>query len=73
MAHNKFKAVNYELTSVVLDVSFCVLGILLSQLNALEFFTGLVTEQMVFPTINDAVLRCQNSYWEATQTVESSV
>lgn len=72
MAHNKFKAVNYELTSVVLDVS-CLLGILLSQLDALEFFTGLVTEQTVFPTINDAVLRCQKSYWEATQTVESSV
>lgn len=72
MAHNKVKAVNYEQTFVVLDVSFCVLGILLSQLDALEFFTGLVTEQMVFPTIKDAVLRCQNSYWEATQT-ESSV
>lgn len=73
MAHNKFKGKNYELTSVLLDVSFCLLGILLSQLDALEFFTGPVTEQTVFPTINDAVLRCQSSYWEATQTVESSV
>ncbi|TNM91468.1 hypothetical protein fugu_019848 [Takifugu bimaculatus] len=58
------------------DINLVIAGcsrILLSQLDALEFFTGLVTEQTVFPTINDAVLRCQKSYWEATQTVESSV
>lgn len=57
----------------ILDASFCLLGILLSQLDALQFFCGVEAERMVFPTISDAVLRCQSSQWLATQTVESSV
>lgn len=57
----------------MLDVSFCLLGILLSQLDALQFFSGVETERMVFPTVSDAVLRCQSSQFLATQPVESSV
>uniref|UniRef100_A0A8C9YHL5 Solute carrier family 26 member 5 n=1 Tax=Sander lucioperca TaxID=283035 RepID=A0A8C9YHL5_SANLU len=34
---------------------------LLSELDTLQFFTGVMTPEMVFPTIHDAVLRCQHS------------
>ncbi|XP_054480866.1 prestin [Anoplopoma fimbria] len=34
---------------------------LLSELDTLQFFTGIVTPAMVFPTVHDAVLRCQRS------------
>uniref|UniRef100_A0A8P4FWW3 Solute carrier family 26 member 5 n=1 Tax=Dicentrarchus labrax TaxID=13489 RepID=A0A8P4FWW3_DICLA len=34
---------------------------LLSELDALQFFTGIMTPEMVFPTVHDAVLRCQHS------------
>lgn len=36
-------------------------GSLLSELNTLEFFTGVVTPEMVFPTVHDAVLQCRHS------------
>ncbi|XP_041718193.1 prestin-like [Coregonus clupeaformis] len=32
---------------------------LLAELRTLQFFTGVVTPEMVFPTIHDAVLHCQ--------------
>ncbi|XP_033470534.1 prestin isoform X1 [Epinephelus lanceolatus] len=34
---------------------------LLSELDTLQFFTGDVTPEMVFPTVHDAVLHCQHS------------
>ncbi|XP_034721259.1 prestin [Etheostoma cragini] len=34
---------------------------LLSELDTLQFFTGVLTPEMVFPTVHDAVLRCQHS------------
>lgn len=52
---------------------FCLLGILLAQLDDLQFFTGEGTEQAVFPTVHDAVLRCQDSRLAATRAVESRV
>ncbi|KAG8005759.1 Prestin [Nibea albiflora] len=46
------------------DVQVVIAGCsrnLLSELDTLQFFTGIVTPEMVFPTVHDAVLRCQNS------------
>ncbi|XP_073336919.1 prestin [Pagrus major] len=46
------------------DVRVVVAGCnrtLLSELDALQFFTGIMTPEMVFPTVHDAVLRCQHS------------
>ncbi|XP_044042935.1 prestin [Siniperca chuatsi] len=46
------------------DVQVVIAGCsrsLLSQLDTLQFFTGVMTPEMVFPTIHDAVLRCQHS------------
>ncbi|KAE8281595.1 Prestin Solute carrier family 26 member 5 [Larimichthys crocea] len=46
------------------DVEVVIAGCsrnLLSELDTLQFFTGIVTPEMVFPTVHDAVLRCQNS------------
>ncbi|XP_039647587.1 prestin isoform X2 [Perca fluviatilis] len=34
---------------------------LMSELDTLQFFTGVTTPEMVFPTVHDAVLRCQHS------------
>ncbi|XP_035530162.1 prestin [Morone saxatilis] len=34
---------------------------LLSELDTLQFFTGIMTPEMVFPTVHDAVLRCQQT------------
>ncbi|XP_075932226.1 prestin [Anarhichas minor] len=34
---------------------------LLSELDTLQFFNGVVTPTMVFPTVHDAVLRCRRS------------
>uniref|UniRef100_A0A1A7WSC6 Solute carrier family 26, member 5 n=1 Tax=Iconisemion striatum TaxID=60296 RepID=A0A1A7WSC6_9TELE len=34
---------------------------LLAELDSLQFFTGDMTTNMVFPTVHDAVLHCQNS------------
>ncbi|XP_041636396.1 prestin [Cheilinus undulatus] len=34
---------------------------LLTELDSLQFFTGVVTPEMVFPTVHDAVLRCLHS------------
>uniref|UniRef100_A0A7N8WTN3 Solute carrier family 26 member 5 n=1 Tax=Mastacembelus armatus TaxID=205130 RepID=A0A7N8WTN3_9TELE len=33
---------------------------LLEQLDTLQFFTGIITTDMVFPTVHDAVLHCQH-------------
>ncbi|KAM8740739.1 prestin isoform 1-T2 [Acanthopagrus schlegelii] len=43
---------------------------LLSELDALQFFSGIVTAEMVFPTVHDAVLHCQhsNSHSQASPT-----
>uniref|UniRef100_A0A671YEK1 Solute carrier family 26 member 5 n=1 Tax=Sparus aurata TaxID=8175 RepID=A0A671YEK1_SPAAU len=46
------------------DVKVVIAGCnrtLLSELDALQFFTGIVTPETVFPTVHDAVLRCQHS------------
>ncbi|XP_042367606.1 prestin [Plectropomus leopardus] len=46
------------------DVQVVIAGCsrtLLSELDTLQFFTGVVTPEMVFPTVHDAVLRCQHS------------
>lgn len=40
---------------------FHLKGNLLSELDALQFFTKDVTPDMVFPTVFDAVLHCQHS------------
>ncbi|XP_068163578.1 prestin isoform X2 [Antennarius striatus] len=45
------------------DVQVVVAGCsraLLSELDTLQFFTGVVTPEMVFPTVHDALLRCQH-------------
>lgn len=34
---------------------------LLSELDTLQFFSGVVTPEMVFPTVHDAVLRCRRA------------
>lgn len=34
---------------------------LLSELDTLQFFTGFMTPEMMFPTVHDAVLHCQHS------------
>uniref|UniRef100_A0A8C8IYD5 STAS domain-containing protein n=1 Tax=Oncorhynchus tshawytscha TaxID=74940 RepID=A0A8C8IYD5_ONCTS len=34
-------------------------GTLLAELRTLQFFTGVVTPEMVFPTVHDAVLHCR--------------
>lgn len=47
------------------DVRVVIAGFnrtLLAELDALQFFTGVVTTDMVFPTVHDAVLHCQHSY-----------
>uniref|UniRef100_A0A3P8Z6A9 STAS domain-containing protein n=1 Tax=Esox lucius TaxID=8010 RepID=A0A3P8Z6A9_ESOLU len=36
-----------------------VRGTLLDELRTLQFFTGVVTPEMIFPTVHDAVLHCQ--------------
>ncbi|XP_041820005.1 LOW QUALITY PROTEIN: prestin-like [Chelmon rostratus] len=46
------------------DVQVVIAGCsrnLLSELDALQFFTGIVTPATVFPTVHDAVLHCQRS------------
>ncbi|XP_070785032.1 prestin [Enoplosus armatus] len=46
------------------DVQVVIAGCnrsLLSELETLQFFTGVMTPEMVFPTVHDAVLRCQHS------------
>ncbi|XP_037616093.1 prestin [Sebastes umbrosus] len=46
------------------DVQVVIAGCsrnLLFELDSLQFFTGVMTPEMVFPTIHDAVLRCQCS------------
>ncbi|XP_040885795.1 prestin [Toxotes jaculatrix] len=35
---------------------------LLAELDTLQFFTGVMTTDMVFPTVHDAVLHCQHSH-----------
>uniref|UniRef100_A0A3Q3NMA7 Solute carrier family 26 member 5 n=1 Tax=Mastacembelus armatus TaxID=205130 RepID=A0A3Q3NMA7_9TELE len=46
---------------------------LLEQLDTLQFFTGIITTDMVFPTVHDAVLHCQhrNSHQPNNLTVAS--
>ncbi|XP_068443129.1 prestin [Clinocottus analis] len=47
-----------------LDVQVVLAGCsrsLISELDSLQFFTGVATPAMVFPTIHDAVLRCRRS------------
>ncbi|XP_034529019.1 prestin [Notolabrus celidotus] len=46
------------------DVTVVIAGCsrsLLSELDSLQFFNETVTPEMVFPTVHDAVLRCQHS------------
>ncbi|KAM9334539.1 prestin [Symphorus nematophorus] len=46
------------------DVQVVIAGCsrsLLSELDALQFFSGVVTPEMVFPTVHDAVLHCRHS------------
>ncbi|XP_038594458.1 prestin [Micropterus salmoides] len=46
------------------DVQVVIAGCsrsLLSELDTLQFFTGVMTPEMVFPTVHDAVLHCQHS------------
>uniref|UniRef100_A0AAZ3NRH6 STAS domain-containing protein n=1 Tax=Oncorhynchus tshawytscha TaxID=74940 RepID=A0AAZ3NRH6_ONCTS len=40
---------------------------LLAELRTLQFFTGVVTPEMVFPTVHDAVLHCRRRTFEVTQ------
>ncbi|XP_077355564.1 prestin [Festucalex cinctus] len=39
---------------------------LLSELDQLQFFNGIISPEMVFPTIHDAVLHCQQSQPDVT-------
>ncbi|XP_070847976.1 prestin isoform X1 [Chaetodon trifascialis] len=50
----------YEAVDVQVVIASCSRN-LLSELDALQFFTGIVTPDMVFPTVHDAVLHCQHS------------
>ncbi|KAI3366986.1 hypothetical protein L3Q82_009615, partial [Scortum barcoo] len=57
------------------DVQVVIAGCsrsLLSDLYALQFFTGMVTTEMVFPTVHDAVLHCRRSN-SRTTAVPTSV
>uniref|UniRef100_A0A3Q4B5K5 STAS domain-containing protein n=1 Tax=Mola mola TaxID=94237 RepID=A0A3Q4B5K5_MOLML len=47
-------------------ICFNLEGTLLSELEALQFFDIAVTPEMVFPTVHDAVLRCQYSHRPTT-------
>ncbi|XP_068611464.1 prestin [Brachionichthys hirsutus] len=49
----------YSAVGVRVAVAGCS-RVLLSELDALQFFTGVVTPEMVFPTIHDALLSCQH-------------
>ncbi|KAK1906711.1 Prestin [Dissostichus eleginoides] len=47
------------------DVQVVIAGCsrnLLSDLDALQFFSGVMTPEMVFPTVHDAALSCQRSH-----------
>lgn len=47
------------------DVKVVIAGCnrsLLAELDTLQFFTGVVTPEIVFPTVHDAVLHCQHSH-----------
>ncbi|XP_010777406.1 prestin-like [Notothenia coriiceps] len=47
------------------DVQVVIAGCsrnLLSDLDSLQFFSGVMTPEMVFPTVHDAALSCQRSH-----------
>ncbi|KAM9772024.1 prestin isoform X1 [Syngnathus typhle] len=51
------------------DVQVIIAGCnrsLLTELDQLQFFSGIISPNMVFPTIHDAVLHCQNSKPKST-------
>uniref|UniRef100_A0A674EP02 Solute carrier family 26 member 5 n=1 Tax=Salmo trutta TaxID=8032 RepID=A0A674EP02_SALTR len=49
-----------KLIQTYLPAVCCFLtGTLLAELRTLQFFTGVVTPEMVFPTVHDAVLHCR--------------
>ncbi|XP_076578317.1 prestin [Chaetodon auriga] len=50
----------YEAVDIQVVIASCSRN-LLSELDTLQFFTGIVTPDMVFPTVHDAVLHCQHS------------
>uniref|UniRef100_A0A3Q1HC97 STAS domain-containing protein n=1 Tax=Anabas testudineus TaxID=64144 RepID=A0A3Q1HC97_ANATE len=55
------------------DVQVVIAGCnraLLAELDALQFFTGVMSTDMMFPTVHDAVLHCQKfQFWKTDQTL----
>lgn len=45
---------------------------LLSELDALQFFSGVVTTEMAFPTVHDAVLHCLHSHTRPAATNQTT-
>uniref|UniRef100_A0A7N6BME8 SLC26A/SulP transporter domain-containing protein n=1 Tax=Anabas testudineus TaxID=64144 RepID=A0A7N6BME8_ANATE len=63
---NIIKQVIKEYAAV--DVQVVIAGCnraLLAELDALQFFTGVMSTDMMFPTVHDAVLHCQNTLFSA--------
>ncbi|XP_022604963.1 prestin [Seriola dumerili] len=50
----------YAAVDVLVVIAGCSRGLLV-ELDTLQFFTGVMTTDMVFPTVHDAVLHCQHS------------
>lgn len=50
----------YAAVDVRVVIAGCSRG-LLSELDTLQFFSGFMTTEMMFPTVHDAVLHCQHS------------
>ncbi|KAK5849347.1 hypothetical protein PBY51_008997 [Eleginops maclovinus] len=58
------------------DVQVVIAGCsrnLLSELDSLQFFSGAMTPEMVFPTVHDAALRCQRSHPSIAPTKAKSL
>ncbi|XP_023276165.1 prestin isoform X2 [Seriola lalandi dorsalis] len=51
---------DYAAVDVLVVIAGCSRGLLV-ELDTLQFFTGVMTTDMVFPTVHDAVLHCQHS------------
>ncbi|XP_056224095.1 prestin isoform X1 [Seriola aureovittata] len=62
---------DYAAVDVLVVIAGCSRGLLV-ELDTLQFFTGVMTTDMVFPTVHDAVLHCQHSHPAAAPANETT-